>query len=131
MWAARRLLGIPFAHQGRSLFELDCAGVLVLSERLCGREPVDIPAYGNTPWKDGLRQAIQNHFGRPVHRELEAGDVLLMRHACREPQHLGIVGIHPLGVPSLIHSYAGNSARCVVEVILDQKWRNKIIEVYE
>lgn len=127
---ARQLIGVRFRHQGRSLNGLDCAGVIWWVEKQLGREPVDVPAYRTTPWKDGLREAVEAHYGPPVAREPQVNDVLLMTHSCKEPQHLAIVGLHPLGCLSIIHAYAGNSARKVVETILDEPWRKKIVAVY-
>lgn len=129
--AARTFIGVKFQHQGRTVHGLDCAGLLWLAERACGRDPPDVKGYSRHPWKDGLRAAVEGYFGPPVQRDLEPGDVLLMKHSRRdEPEHLAIVGIHPSGGLSIIHAYAGNSARKVVETILDAPWRAKILAVY-
>lgn len=130
MEAARAFLGVPFMHQGRTVHGLDCAGLVWMAERACGRYPRDVKGYSRHPWKDGLRKAVEDHFGPPVDRDPQPGDVLLMRHTCQEPEHMGIVGLHPNGGLSLIHSYAGNSAKRVVEVRLCDDWRSKILAVY-
>lgn len=44
------------------------------------------------------------------------------------PHHVGIVADYRYGGLSLIHAYAQN--RMVVEMRIDDEWRNRIIAVY-
>jgi hypothetical protein len=107
---------------------VDCLGLLVLSLAAAGydvsRDRVD---YGREPWRDGLRQALQSHFGAPV-TPWRVGDVALIKwDNQQEPAHLGILGDYPYGGFSLIHAY---SAVAVTEHRLDEVWRKRIVEVY-
>jgi cell wall-associated NlpC family hydrolase len=119
--AARKYLGCPYHHQGRSMHGIDCAGLLVAAYRDCGVELEDLPAYGREPWKDGLRAAVELNFHK-VDREPEPGDVLLLRWG-REPSHLAIVTER-----GIIHSYA--SVGKVVETSYGLAWRNRTVGVY-
>lgn len=124
--AARRYLGTPFRHRGRSASGLDCAGLVWRSYYDLGTTLPDIRWYGREPHRDGLREVVREAFGDPVHRPPIPGDVLLMRFN-REPHHLAIVGDYP-GSLSLIHSY-GDAGR-VVEHRLDPFWCGRILEIY-
>jgi cell wall-associated NlpC family hydrolase len=119
--AARRFLGVPYHHQGRSEHGMDCAGLVVAAYAGCGVALVDLPAYGREPWRDGLRSCVEENF-RLVDRERQPGDILLLR-VRREPQHLAIVTDR-----GMIHSYA--SVGKVVETNLDAFWRDRIVGVY-
>ena len=53
---ARQLVGVRFAHQGRSVAGLDCLGLLLLTARTLGLqfdgmgvEALDVPHYGARP----------------------------------------------------------------------------------
>lgn len=126
--AARHFLGCPFEHQGRAVWGMDCAGLLVVTELALGRVLSETyQGYGRTPHAGRLRAAVAANF-TPVTRAPEPGDVVLMRLQ-REPQHVGIVGDYGHGELSLIHSYSGVGQ--VVETILDDRWRRRILEVFE
>lgn len=125
--AARRYLGVPFRHRGRTSGGLDCAGLLVLSYRAHGVELPDIRIYGREPHRNGLVRAVEAGFGPALDRDPRPGDVLLMRFE-EEPHHLGIVGDYAHGGLSLIHAYG--TAGKVVEHRLDDVWRGRIVAVY-
>lgn len=124
----RTYLGVPFRHKGRNRHGVDCAGLLVASFKDLGRDIKDIRAYGREPHKDGLRQAVQANLGKPSREPLAVGDIVLMKFV-ENPHHLGIIGNYLHGGLSLIHSYG--SAGKVVEHILDDVWKARIIEHYK
>lgn len=125
--AARRYLGVPFRHRGRTARGLDCAGLVLRAYADLGVVMPDVRHYGREPHKDGLRAAVVRALGQPVEDAPQVGDVLLMAFD-RDPHHVGIVGDYLHGGLSLIHSY-GDVGR-VVEHRLDDGWRAKILEVY-
>jgi cell wall-associated NlpC family hydrolase len=131
--AARNYLGVPFAHQGRAAFGMDCAGLLVLAEFDCGRVLRDVAAYGKTPWKDGLEAALVDNYGAPVTGPIVPGDKLLMRFR-REPQHIAIATDYFLGGLGIIHTRSdlarGIQRGRVVEHRLDERWASYIVRVY-
>lgn len=121
--AARTFLGVPFRHQGRDHHGIDCAGLILASYALCGVPMRDVAGYGREPWKDGLRQAVEDGFGKPlVDTDRLPGDVLLFRIR-REPQHLAMVTDR-----GMTHSYA--DAGKVVETDLDERWIKRIVGHY-
>lgn len=132
--AARRYMGAPFKHRGRTADGLDCAGLAWLAYADCGYTPPDLARYGRTPHRDGLMQAMRDALGDPVWQGmaidrdiLQVGDVVVMRFV-QEPHHVAIVCdsvSHGLG---LIHCY-GNIGR-VVEHGLDAMWQERILAVF-
>ncbi|MGJ7544637.1 C40 family peptidase [Variovorax sp. LT1R16] len=132
--SARKYLGAPFQHRGRTAKGLDCAGLAWLAYADLGYTPPDLRRYGRTPHRDGLMQAMSDALGEPawegraVPRELlQVGDVVVMRFV-EEPHHVAIVcdsASHGLG---LIHCY-GNIGR-VVEHGLDAMWQDRILAVF-
>lgn len=125
---ARRYLGVRFAHQGRSVAGMDCAGLVVRVTADLGAPVGDILGYGRTPNAGQLRQHMDSHGPacapgtQPV-----PGMVALMRFES-EPQHVAIVGDHPDGL-SLIHALS--AMRRVVEHRLDPLWQTRILALYK
>lgn len=126
--AARRLVGVRFKHQGRSVRGVDCAGTAAVAMQAVGREIVDVAAYGREPQGGRLQRTLELNLGPPVERgSLRAGDVVLMCFD-GEPSHVGLIGDYVYGGLSLIHGYA--TVRRVVEHRLDADWLDRITEVY-
>jgi cell wall-associated NlpC family hydrolase len=128
--AARAYLGVPFVHQGRTRFGLDCIGLLSLALRDAGLERyVDHPEnradYSRTPHMGLLEARMRRIFGPPV-ADMQPGDVVALRYA-GPIRHVGIVGDHPHGL-SLIHtdSHLGR----VTEHRIDDRWAKRIALVF-
>lgn len=123
--AARAMLGTPFHHQGRAPgVGLDCAGLLVVACQQQGVACEDMGGYGRQP-RDGMLESMldrQPCLERVPLEPLQAGDVLLMRFRT-EPQHLAL-----FAGATVIHAY--ESAGGVVEHVLDDAWRRRIVRVY-
>jgi cell wall-associated NlpC family hydrolase len=127
---ARTYLSPPvrFRHQGRSRRGVDCAGLLLVSMAAIGRPIADLEAYGREPLGGGLRAMMVANHGEPVPKEsMQPGDMVLMRFR-GEPTHVGLLGNHPHGGLSLIHTFA--QIRKVVEHRLDDEWAGYITEVW-
>lgn len=125
--AARRYLGVPFRHRGRTPAGLDCAGLVWRAYADLGLVLPDVRIYGREPHRNGLVNAVERAFGVQVERDPIPGDVLLFRFD-REPHHLGIAGDYVHGGLSLIHAHG--MAGKVVEHRLDDLWRGRIMAVY-
>ena len=124
---ARSYLGVKWRHRGRSRYGVDCIGLVVLALAAAGVATRDRQDYGRSPWNDGLRQELLDHFGEPV-GDWQPGDIALMHwDGNREPGHVGLLGDYPAGGLSLIHSY---SLISVTEHRLDRTWAARILEVY-
>lgn len=132
--AARQLLGVRFAHQGRSVHGLDCLGLLLLAAQQAGitlqNKAVmhfDRRDYGTWPDTQYLQATLEAHLA-PAEDELRCGDVLLLRIEGR-PQHLALVTDYPAPASwGMIHAYA--AARKVVEHRLDAAWEQAIHRRY-
>lgn len=126
---ARAMVGVPWRHQGRKPWAVDCLGLVELSLRASGWTPkVEMPeGYGREPWDDRLRRGLHSHFGNPVEGEWLPGDVPLFRWGKAEPSHVGILAGHPSGGLSLIHA---SNRRGVVEISLSGRLLDSVIEVY-
>jgi cell wall-associated NlpC family hydrolase len=125
--SARKYLGVPFRHRGRTSSGLDCAGLALLAYKDLGLDLPDIRIYGREPHKNGLERAVEAALGAPLARAPRVGDVLMFRFD-RDPHHVGIAGDYAHGGLSLIHAY-GTAGR-VVEHRLDDTWRGRIVAVY-
>jgi len=55
---ARRLLGVPWVHQGRSVHGVDCIGLVVLVEIAKGREVPDRADYPQEAHDDNLEREL-------------------------------------------------------------------------
>lgn len=126
---ARSMIGVPWRHQGRKPWAVDCIGLVGLSLVAAGwPRPIDWPKdYGRDPWDDRLRRGLRMYFGDPVSGEWQAGDVPLFRWGKGEPSHVGILADHPHGGLSIIHA---SNLRNVVETALAGRLLSCVEEVY-
>lgn len=127
---ARSYIGTPFKHRGRDASGLDCAGLIVRSLQDLGYDPFQKLVYGREPHKDGLRETVETNMGAPIEGGIHVakpGDFVLMKFS-REPHHLAIIGDHPMGGLTVVHSY-GDVGK-VVEHIIDPVWKSRVISVY-
>ena len=99
---ARRWLGVPFQHQGRGKFGVDCVGLVI-----CVRNAL-------APWPEALAEnrAYRRHVGSPILHDKARfygeqvsgpapGVIALIRWpANADPTHVGI-----LTESTIIHSY--------------------------
>lgn len=129
---------VPFVHQGQSLAGLDCVGGLCYALQYQG----EVPSYPRDPVNGELERELRKLFGEPsfyrsnIHTDvavtnldLREGDVVSMQYA-GPVRHVGMIGTY-LPVPtelSLLHTSA--SIGRVVEHILDDKWRRRIVGVW-
>jgi hypothetical protein len=142
----RSFINVPFGHQRRKPWKLDCAGLLLVSMQgwarnvpftedpigafvraWDGRPTVDLQAYGRTPYQDGLQRVVEDNAGPPVEGPPVAGDVVLMRFR-GDPQHVGVIADHPEGGLRLIHT--DSAIKRVTEHRLDDGWAEHIFAVY-
>lgn len=126
---ALEYLDTPFIHQGRLKgVGVDCAGLVVGVAKelnLYNEEVSDLKGYSRIPDGETLYQTLLNGTSKEKSmKDLKEGDVLLFRFT-RYPQHVGIY----MPNNKLIHSYEGVGK--VVIHSLDDKWKNRIISVFE
>ena len=131
--AARKYLGVPFVHRGRSRQGLDCAGLIKLSLEDIGFPVQDYLLYGRTPHNGELERTIEARLGPAVaiapvrSSQLHVGDVVLVRYRV-EPHHVAIVTDYPYGGLAVIHT-DGHTGR-VVEHRLAEDMVRRITHVF-
>ncbi len=97
--AARAYLGVPWRHQGRSRFGIDCVGLLVCVARDLGIRIEDMRAYEREPRAHDLARMLRRHCVARRPAAARPGDIAVMG---RPATHVGILtdGFAPFG---LIH----------------------------
>jgi cell wall-associated NlpC family hydrolase len=130
--AAMKYVGVPFRHRGRSIRGVDCIGLIICAARDTGYDEgikYKRLVYGREPTDALLQEALKEHFGDPVDRPPQLGDVILMRlRHMKEPSHVGIIAPHPHGL-GVIHAYG--EIRKVVLQRINSSMRERIVGVYE
>jgi cell wall-associated NlpC family hydrolase len=110
---ARRLVGVPYAHQGRSVHGIDCIGFIAISATSAGVDLVKLTGledrrdYGRKPTSH-LLSLVARSCTRV--RVTEPGLMILFRFPNeRAPQHLAIL----TDTNTIVHADAKRG--CVVE----------------
>lgn len=120
---ARKWLGTPFKHQGRSRgIGVDCAGLAIGIARDHGIEVHDVTGYTRLPRDDAMRQLIEQQCIRID--AIEIGAILYMPHA--GTLHLAIVT--RLDPTYIIHAY--QPVGRVIEHRLDGAWLRRVQRIY-
>ncbi len=86
--AARKYLGVPWQHQGRTRFGIDCIGLLVCAAQDCGFKVGGPIAYGREPTKTELVSMIRRYCSLVPKSQQQIGDVVIM--GARE-SHVGVL----------------------------------------
>ena len=125
--AARKYLGVPFEHTGRSHFGVDCIGLLV-----CVAHDLELTDYDNRNYSrvvntDFLRTEIEKFCDLVPNSDVRVGDVLLFT-VNGNPQHCGLVTQIEAGATSFIH--AEETVGKVVETRLIMTWADRLERVY-
>ena len=105
--AARSYIGVPWQHQGRTRFGLDCVGLLICAAWDCGVEVLTPNTYGREPTTGELTSMVRAYCSMVSTQKF--GDIITMG---LRPTHVGILtdGSSPFG---LIH-VPTNGACCEV-----------------
>jgi len=122
--AARKYLGVPWKHQGRNEYGLDCVGLGILVAHDLQYTNFDFTNYKMDPDPIIMRYYLNQNLVRVRHFKFrKAGDFFYMCFY-KHPQHLAIY----TSDNTIIHSAAIFGG--VVEHSLDDYWKNRIKEVY-
>ncbi len=124
--AARRWLGVPFRHQGRSRLGVDCVGLVVRALEEAGLPVADDTAYGRRPdWRRLIGTARAQGFVAVAREDLRAGVIALFRGP--DWAHLGIVS----GPGRVVHALGTATGGRVVEHRLDgQTWVPRLVAAW-
>ena len=120
---ARETLNTPFLHQGRVLgVGMDCIGVAAHIAKSLGLDHTESQGYSPSPSNGLLESALGAQSCLFEARDMQVGDLLLMRFA-EEPQHVAI-----FAGDTIIHSY--QNVGKVVEHPFSDVWRARVVKIY-
>lgn len=120
---ARKFIGVPWRHQGRSERGLDCIGLVVRVAHDLGLSDYDNFGYRRIAEARRLEEELDSQMLRVPEHLAKPGDVLLMQYA-GNPQHVGIKTDY-----GVIHAMI--TAKKVVEHRLDHVWASRVIRAYQ
>jgi len=122
-WIAeiRSWIGVPWRHQGRNRYGVDCIGLVIASAHALRLTEFDFRAYGRVPIGDLLLRVCDEQMVRKS--KAQPGDVLVMRLR-KYPQHFAV-----LVAPGRIVHARGEDGK-VVETFLPEQWARRIVANY-
>lgn len=132
---ARTWLNVPYEHQGRSRFAVDCAGLVICVARakLIVAADFDVTGYERTPDGTSLLVECDRWMTRIPMNQMRPADVLVYAFIAElGPQHMGIIADYRYGGHSLIQALAhSNGKGRVVESNISRERRGWIpIQAY-
>lgn len=123
---ARAWVGVPFQHQGRNRFGVDCVGLLVVVARELGIPHRDFVSYGLRS-RSGLMESLLAEAGLariPIDAAV-AGDVLSFWWEARGvPYHAAVVAERD-GHRTIVHAVMDTGR--VVETTLSGRWLRRAV----
>ncbi len=126
--AARKLRGAKWRHRGRKPWAVDCIGLVALAGKDAGLAAQDEKHYGREPWEDRLRKGCRERWGPALPAtQAKPGDIAIIQWSNGEPSHMAIVGDHPDGGLTLIHS---SNLHGVVEHSMSGNYLDVVKEIY-
>lgn len=120
--AARKYIGVPFRHQGRTKDALDCAGLIICVAHDENISDFDFTNYRMQPDAILMRKYLNDNLDRIF--KLEPGCILYMSFY-KNPQHLAIYTSNN----TIIH--AASLYGKVVEHTFSKFWYTKVKEIYK
>jgi cell wall-associated NlpC family hydrolase len=130
---ARKYIGIPFVHQGRSSHGVDCLGLLIMVANelnLHGRDGLPLIAHDNlnysrTPDAENLFIKLCTCLTPKIIPEI--GDIALFK-IDGNVQHLAIISDYNNNSLGLIHAY--QTANAVVEHNFSANWQKRLVQLF-
>jgi len=122
---------VPFVHQGRTFSGIDCVGAVAYAFQY----DHGLPNYPEDPINGELEKNLTEILGPPVLEKpasvslLKPLDILSMQYA-GPVRHVAVVVPH-INIKealSIVHTHA--IVGHVIEHILDEKWRRRIVRVW-
>lgn len=121
---ALNYIDVPFRHQGRTQFGLDCAGLVIkVAKDLNIYTGGDRRDYKREPDGVMMLSNLQEHLNEIELDEIQPGDVLLMRFSVY-PQHVAIY----MPNDEIIHSHAQLGK--VTKHIYSEDWKARTISAF-
>ena len=102
--AAREYIGVPWQHQGRNIYGVDCVGLLIQAGIKLGYNPIDITNYSEYYDPNILIKAfLDNGCRKIIKTRAVSGDMIII-NVGKAPMHVGILSMKN-GVRHIIHAY--------------------------
>jgi cell wall-associated NlpC family hydrolase len=130
---ARKYVGTPFVHQGRSPHGVDCLGLLIMVANelnLHGRDGLPLVAHDNLNYsRNPDTENLLNKLCACLTPKItpEIGDIGLFK-IDGNAQHLAIISDYNNDNLGLIHAYQNVNA--VVEHNFSQNWKNRLVQLF-
>lgn len=115
--AARKYIGVPWIHQGRSKIGIDCVGLIVLSARDCGLDVPMLADYGRSPNFSRVKRELMR-FGSRV-GFISPGTVVIYNSS--HSVHMAIASDNGRVIQSL--STVGRVIESSINFIASQYWQ--------
>jgi cell wall-associated NlpC family hydrolase len=113
------LLGIPWSHQGRDQYGMDCVGLFIAVSEKLQLGVLDFKGYSSRPDGVTFERILEEQLLKLASIDLaQPGDLLSMKYGSAI-QHVAILSKIENGVRTVIHSTQGNGP---CEHILDERW---------
>lgn len=112
---ARRWVGTPWRHQGRSRAGVDCVGLVVLVARTLGLKPEDVTGYARRQDGRALLRHLHKQLDQQSVTDWKNGNIGVFKESAF-PIHVGFLSDRD-GVPTVIHAHARR--RQVIEEALN------------
>jgi cell wall-associated NlpC family hydrolase len=123
--SSRKYLGTHWEHMGRSVFGIDCTGLLVCSIRDAGGEVMDLNEYDFSDMYEELLKILRSQCIEISVKDIQEGDLLVFR-AYRIYNHCGIY----CGNSKFIHALNKTNIKQVIESELASVWLNSLTHVF-
>ena len=102
--AAREYIGVPWQHQGRTFFGIDCVGLLIQTGIKIGYNPLDITDYSEFYDPDILIKAfLKNGCRKMIKTKAVSGDIMII-NVGKAPLHVGILSMKA-DIRHIIHAH--------------------------
>ncbi len=89
--AAREYLDVPWQHQGRNFYGIDCVGLLIQAGIRLGYKPIDIIDYSEFYDPKVLIKAfLKNGCRKIIKTDAVSGDMIII-NVGKAPMHVGIL----------------------------------------
>ena len=125
---AETFLDIPFVHQGRNRNGIDCAGLIELTADELGILPdnyISVRDYAREP-DETMRLYLDKNLKRKSINQRLPGSILFFGYTKnRRGQHLAILTKNNL----FVHGYSKQKCVCIGR--LDDRWRKRLVGVYD
>ena len=87
----RKYLGVPWVHQGRTKYGLDCIGLLLVAARDLGMEVYDDPTYSLNPDHTRFLALLRTNLYEIPIATRGIGDIMLYVEKGTPPLHVAVV----------------------------------------